>query len=179
MTTRIYKTEKFIPRNGLPVFQVYEEVEIGSQVILLADPRNPTPEELKDADEAFAASQQALIAAINEEKSTLTEQLAEANARITALLQEIPFNPRIIDAAAFYDRLTKDEILTLFGSADATTKQIVETIIAYKNNDWPVVFESVEFRNMMGYLLQSGTLTEARAAQLTRDATREEAYSAE
>jgi len=116
---------------------------------------------------------------LTEEKTMLAEQLAAANARIAALLQDIPFTPRIIDATAFYNRLTKDEILTLFASTDATTKQIGETILQYKTNDWPIVFESTEVQQMLGYLMQAGTLTESRTAELTRDATRAEAYSAE
>lgn len=111
--------------------------------------------------------------------AALASALAAANARIAELLQAVPFNPRIIDATAFYDRLTKDEILTLFSSSDATTKQIGEMILAYKTNDWPVVFESPEFQQMLGYLLQTGTLTESRMAELTRDATRAEAYQAD
>jgi len=125
------------------------------------------------------ASKTEQVDALTTDKTELTRQLAAANARITALLQEIPFDPRIIDATAFYDRLTKDEVLTLFTSTDATTKQIGETILAYKTNDWPVVFGSTEFQQMLGYLLQSGTLTEIRMAELTRDATRAEAYQAD
>jgi hypothetical protein len=178
MTTRIYKIEKFIPKTGNPVFQVHEETEVGSQVIRL-DPRNPTPEELKDADDSFAASQQDIIATLTADKQSLATQVEALEARVAQLLQDIPFNPRIIDASKFYDRLTKDEILTLFSSSDATMKTIAETILAYKNNDWPVIFEAAEFRQMLGYLMQFGTLTETRMAELTRDATREEAYDAE
>lgn len=178
MTTRIYKIEKFIPKTGNPVFQILEETEVGSQIIQL-DPRNPTQEELKDADDSFATSQQELIATLTAEKQALTTQVQSLEARVSQLLQDIPFNPRIIDASKFYDRLTKDEILTLFSSSDPTTKTLAETILDYKNNDWPVVFESVEFQQMLGYLLQSGTITEQRMAELTRDATRAEAYSAE
>lgn len=257
MATRIYKTEKFIPKIGNPVFQVHEEMEAGSQILRL-DPRNPTSEEMADADEAFAAAQQAVIASLESEKATLesekasliaekaslenqlaskTEQadqlaadklvlqsevaqlnssiseltsesnalassvsdltekldtstdgndtlsaeLAVARARITSLLEEIPFDPRVIDATAFYDRLTKDEIWSLSTSEDEVTKSILAKIHEYKKpeNDWPIVFESTEFMQMMGYLLQSGFITEGRMMDLTRDATKAEAYKAD
>ena len=138
-------------------------------------------------------SLQSQVTTLTSEKESLTDQLNLANntlttiealvatlqAKVVDLEQYRPFNPRIIDASKFYDRLTKDEILTLFSSSDATTKTIAETILAYKTNDWPVVFESPEFQQMLSYLMQSGTLTEARMAELTRDATRAEAYDAE
>ena len=138
-------------------------------------------------------SLQSQVTTLTIEKESLTDQLNLANntlatvealvatlqAKVVELEQYRPFNPRIIDASKFYDRLSKDEILTLFSSSDPTTKTIAETILAYKTNDWPVVFESPEFQQMLGYLMQSGTLTEARMAELTRDATRAEAYDAE
>lgn len=113
------------------------------------------------------------------DKATLTNSLAAANARIATLLQEIPFNPRIIDATAFYNRLTKDELLVFVSSEDAQVKQIGTVIAAYKANDWPVVFESTEFQQMVIYLQQVGVLTSERLVELTKDATRNEAYSAE
>lgn len=113
------------------------------------------------------------------EKEILDVSLVEANARIEQLLQQIPFNPRVIDATAFWDRLTKEEVLTLFTSADERIKSIGEVILEYKKNDWPIVFESTEFQQMLDYLLQSGVISEARVSMLTRDATRAEAYVAD
>jgi hypothetical protein len=98
--------------------------------------------------------------------------------RIDALLQEVPFNPRIIDASAFFERITKEEFAKLSTSDDAMHVNIAKTIIAYKDNDWPVVFESEEMQQLLGYLLQTGMLSEERKAELTKDATRSEAYSA-
>ena len=134
--------------------------------------------------ELSAKNQQVTIltsekASLIAERATLTSDLAAANARITTLLEEIPFDPRIIDATAFYNRLTKDELLVFVSSEDAQVRLIGQTIAAYKANDWPVVFASPEFQQMVGYLQQSGVLTSARLAELTKDATRAEAYSAE
>lgn len=116
---------------------------------------------------------------LNDEKDKLGKLLNDANERIKKLLESIPFNPRIIDATAFYNRLTKDEILLLLSSENQQILLIGKTIAAYKSNDWPVVLESTEFQQMVGYLQQVGVLTEPRLAELTKDATREEAYSAE
>jgi len=174
MTTRIVKTEKFIPANGDPVFQVTEETTLPSGQVMRLDPRNPTPEELVDANESFAASQQLLIA-------TLEADLSAANARIASLLNGMPWNPRVIDAEAFFKRLTLDEFARLSTSDDPVKVDIAKTIMQYKapENDWPVIFESTEFQQMMGYLLQSGEITEQRMAELTRDSTREESYVAD
>jgi cell division protein FtsB len=118
-------------------------------------------------------------ATLTSEKATLTASLTAANARIATLLEEVPFDPRIIDATAFYNRLTKDELLVFVSSSDPQLVAIGKVIADYKSNDWPVIFASVEFQQMVGYLRQVGVLTEARLAELTKDATRAEAYSVE
>jgi cell division protein FtsB len=135
------------------------------------------------ADKSIALAANATLtsekATLTSEKATLTASLAAANARIATLLEEIPFDPRIIDATAFYNRLTKDELLVFVSSEDAQVRAIGQTIAAYKANDWPVVFASTEFQQMVGYLQSVEVLTEARLEELTRDATRAEAYSVE
>jgi hypothetical protein len=108
----------------------------------------------------------------------ITVELAAANARIATLLDGLPFDPRIIDATAFYNRLSKDELLIFVSSSDGQIRSIGQTIAAYKANDWPVVFESIEFQQMVGYLLQAEVVTSERLAELTKDASREEAYTA-
>jgi hypothetical protein len=117
-------------------------------------------------------------AALTTEKAALTTSLAAANARIATLLEEVPFNPRIIDATAFYNRLTKDELLVFVGSSNPQVVAIGKVIADYKANDWPVIFESQDFQNMVNFLQQAGVLSEARLTELTKDATRNEAYSA-
>jgi hypothetical protein len=134
------------------------------------------------ADKSIALAANAVLtsekATLTSEKATLTASLAAANARITTLLEEVPFDPRIIDATAFYNRLTKDELLVFVASVDPQVVAIGKVIADYKANDWPVIFESQDFQNMVGYLRQAGVLSEARLTELTKDATRNEAYSA-
>jgi len=84
MTKRIYKIEKFIPRTGNPVFQINEELDTDGKVIKL-DPRNPTAQELTDADEVFAVAQQARITELEAIKSALeTEKATVISERDTA-----------------------------------------------------------------------------------------------
>jgi polyhydroxyalkanoate synthesis regulator phasin len=112
-------------------------------------------------------------------ESELNAQVNELQSKVSDLEQYRPFNPSMIDATAFYSRITKDEFAALSVSDDETLRTIAKTILAYKTNDWPVVFESPEFQGMSGYLVGTGFLTAERAAQLTADATRAEAYNAD
>lgn len=150
-----------------------EVTQLNSSISELTSESNALASSVSDLTEKLDASTYG--------NDTLSAELAAARARITSLLEEIPFDPRVIDATAFYDRLTKDEIWSLSTSEDEITKSILAKIHEYKKpeNDWPIVFESTEFMQMMGYLLQSGFITEARMMDLTRDATKAEAYKAD
>jgi hypothetical protein len=131
----------------------------------------------------------ALVAQLNESSAALTlanTRLETANAttaalqeRVDRLLVELPFDPRIIDAQAFYDRISKDEFATLSTSEDPQLVMIAKKILQYKDpiNDWPVIFDSNEFQSMFAYVVAAGVLTPARLSEITRDATREEAYT--
>jgi hypothetical protein len=127
-----------------------------------------------------------VLAAFNVFAKTFTDQVAEAKAELETLKKQVkelqrfrPYNPKIIDASAFFARITKDEFATLSTSEDATLATIAKTIIAYKTNDWPVVFESPEMVGMLSYLVGVGFLTEERKAELISDATQAEAYNAD
>ena len=111
--------------------------------------------------------------------ATRDATIATLETRVASLLAELPFNPRIIDASKFYERITKDEFAALSVSDDETLRTIAKTILAYKTNDWPVIFESPEFQGLIAYLVGAGFFTAERAAELTADATRAEAYDAE
>jgi len=88
MSTRIVKTEKFNPAIGNPVFQVTDETTLPSGQVMRLDPRNPSPEELQEANESFAASQQILIATLQTEKTTLLSEKATLEAEKATLETE-------------------------------------------------------------------------------------------
>lgn len=114
MTTRIYKKEQFIGRNGETAFQIYGELTAGNQT-LPVDPWNPTPEELADFDEQFAAAQQATIADATSRLATITTKrdalqsqvdqhasvLAAKDEQVAALQAELDAlkNPPVPDVA--------------------------------------------------------------------------------
>jgi hypothetical protein len=128
---------------------------------------------------ALVAAHKTALDAANATIATRDATIAALEARVASLLTELPFNPRIIDATAFYNRITKEEFASLSVSDDETLRTIAKTILAYKTNDWPVIFESPEFQGLIGYLVGTSFLTAERAAQLTADATRAEAYDAD
>lgn len=130
----------------------------------------------KEAAEANVTELTAQVTALTSEKATLTSQLATANARIEALLTEVPFDPRIIEASAFINRTTPEEMLSLFGSQDSNVQQIAAMLLAYKANDWRIELDSTEMQQAVGYLQLTGLVTAERAAALLRDGTRAEAY---
>jgi len=135
----------------------------------------------KTFHEQKASDHKAALDAKEAALTTANATIAALEARVASMLTELPFNPRIIDATAFYSRITKDEFAALSVSDDETLRTIAKTILAYKTNDWPVVFESPEFQQMMGYLMFGTSppfLSDERARELARDATRAEAYDA-
>lgn len=144
---------------------------------LIAD--NATATEANNAAHALAiATATTQLEAKQSELTLANAANATLQSRFDRLLNDLPFNPRIIDASSFYARITKDEFALLSVSDDATLRGIAKTILAYKANDWPIVFESPEMEGMLTYLLLNGSLSEDRIAQLTQDANRSEAYVA-
>lgn len=111
------------------------------------------------------------------------EDLDDANATIAALQSKIaeleqyrPYNPRILAGKAFYSRVSKEDMVTLLTSEIPQLVVVGKTIVAYADNDWPVILDSTDFQNLVGYVLQSGVFDEAEVVEIMRDATREEAY---
>jgi regulator of replication initiation timing len=220
MTARICRTEKFIPRNGNPVFQVQEEADFGGTLQLLP-PRVPTAKELADQQDAFGAAQQLRIAeletelastkqsleaktqeastltterdslrvqldAANESLAEKTSELATANgvitekdARIAQLIEGLPWNPRIMETSAFIARITQDELLKLATSTDPNVQGIVAMLGQWKANDWPIILDSPEMVQAIGYLGKAGMVAPERVAELLRDCSRSEAHIAD
>ena len=126
-----------------------------------------------------------VLAAYREFVEAEKAELEEANATIATLQAKIadleqyrPFNPRILKGEAFYNRVSKEDMVTLLASDDATLVTVGKTIEAYRAHHWPVVMDSTDFNNLVGYVMQSGVFDAAEVTEIMRDATREEAYSA-
>tara|TARA_R110000868_G_scaffold101057_1_gene278192 strand:- start:1770 stop:2336 length:567 start_codon:yes stop_codon:yes gene_type:complete len=187
MTTRIRKVITAIDVNGNAFSEQHTETQ---RLNGTWEQNDPTPltdgsawatqynAALESANAQLVSAHKAEIDAKEAALTTANATIAALESRVASLLTELPFNPRIIDASAFYARVTKDEFATLSTSDDPQLGAIARAILAYKTNDWPVVFASTEVQNMLGYLVGVGFLTAERAAELTRDATREEAYDA-
>jgi hypothetical protein len=134
-----------------------------SQVATLTTEKQTLRAETADLDQALDAEQQ------------LTATL---QAKIADLEQYRPFNPRILKGEAFYNRVSKEDMVTLLTSDDPTLVTVGKTIEAYRAHHWPVVMDSQDFTNLVGYVMQSGVFDAADVTAIMRDATREEAYSA-
>ena len=135
---------------------------------------NATIEQLKAEKQALRAEIAGLDQALDAEQQLNTT----LQAKIADLEQYRPFNPRILKGEAFYNRVSKEDMVTLLASDDATLVTVGKTIEAYRAHHWPVVMDSTDFTNLVGYVLQSGVFDEAEVVAIMRDATREEAYSA-
>ena len=114
---------------------------------------------------------EAAIAVSNQVNQTLAQKVVE-------LEQYRPYNPRILAGEAFYNRVSKEDMVTLLTSDNAMLVNVGKTIEAYRANHWPVIIDSTDFQNLVGYVLQSGVFDEAEVTAIMRDATKEEAYVA-
>jgi uncharacterized protein YceH (UPF0502 family) len=141
-------------------------------MLQLLPPRIPTAEELEGAEEGFAAAQQARIAELESQVSTLQVKVAE-------LKEALPWNPRIMEAKAFVTRITASEMLMLAGSTDVTVQSIVAMLNQWVSNDWPIILDSPEMQQAIGYLGQAGMVQPQRVAELLRDCSRAEAHVAD
>lgn len=123
------------------------------------------------------------VATLTTENQSLTSQVSMLEAVVEAHKQKIaeleqyrPYNPRWLDGVAFYNRVSKHDMVTLLASDDPMLVNVGKTIEAYRVNHWPVVLDSQDFQQLVGYVLQSGVFDEAEVTAIMRDATREEAY---
>ena len=125
------------------------------------------------------------VATLTTETQSLTSQVSMLEAVIEAGKQKIaeleqyrPYNPRWLDGRSFYKRISQQDMETLLASDNPQLVIVGKTILAYRDNHvhWPVVLDSQDFQNLVGYVLQSGVFDEAEVVEIMRDATREEAY---
>lgn len=139
-----------------------------------------TQVETLTSEKAAALAQVATLtderASLTAANATLTGQLTAANARIAALVEQVQFDPRVIEANAFLNRIASTELAQLFSSTDQNVQAISQMLLAYKANDWRIELDSDTVQQAVGYLLQIGMVTPERAAALLRDGTKAEAY---
>jgi hypothetical protein len=113
-------------------------------------------------------------------KQAVDHDLAEAEVKIAWLESIRTYDPNVIKSEAFYNRITKDELFALgtLAVSDQTAKGILELLGAYKANAWQVILNDPQVVGAMQYLTALGTLGEGRVTEITRPASREEAYIA-
>ncbi len=119
------------------------------------------------------------VATLTTEKQTLTELTTTLTAKIADLEQYRPFNSRILKGESFYNRVSKEDMVTLLTSDNPMLVTVGKTIEAYRSHHWPVVMDSTDFTNLVGYVLQSGVFDADEVVAIMRDGTREEAYGVE
>jgi hypothetical protein len=141
-----------------------ERDALQSQVDTLESEKQELNSRIADLDTALDDEQQ------------LTKQL---QTKIVDLEQYRPYNPRILSGEAFYDRVSKEDMVTLLTSENPQLVIVGKTIEAYRANRWPVILDSDDFQQLVGYVLQSHVFDDADVEKIMNDATREEAYNAE
>ena len=139
------------------------KTQLDGQVATLEAEKQELRAEIADLDQALDTEQQ------------LTATL---QAKVADLEQYRPFNPRVLKGEAFYNRVSKEDMVTLLASDNPMLVTVGKTIEAYRAHHWPVVMDSQDFTNLVGYVMQSGVFDAAEVTAIMRDATREEAYSA-
>jgi len=105
-----------------------------------------------------------------------TSLVIQLQAKVADLEQYRPFNPRILKGEAFYERVSKDDMVTLLASDIPQLVLAGKTIEAYRKEKWPVILDSDDFKGLMDGVSLAGIFDPDELALLTRDATRSEAY---
>jgi hypothetical protein len=121
--------------------------------------------------------------ALADDVSVKTEQLALADSEYKLLETKVAFlesirtyNPRILKGKAFYKRISQSDMEILLTSEIPQLVTVGKTILAYRDNDWPIIIDSDDFQTLVGYVYMSGTFDTEEVASIMRDATRDEAY---
>ncbi len=142
------------------------------------------------ANNSEIAGKAAIIESLTNEKQNLQEQydtclanltaeeaLSESlQAKVTFLNSIRTYNPRILKGKAFYKRISQSDMETLLASDNPQLVIVGKTILAYRDNDWPVIIDSDDFQTLVGYIYMSNVFDAEEVAEVMRDATREEAY---
>lgn len=153
-------TKRLIEING---------VTVEGPAVPLADETHP----------AFTRFQEGFAAKAVSERDLLQTQVQTLQARIAQLEAALPWNPRVMEAKHFVARITPNEMLSLAGSSDVTVQSILGMLKDWVANDWPVVLDSPEMQQAIGYLGVIKMVTQERVAELLKDCTKDEAYIAD
>jgi len=121
---------------------------------------------------ALVTERNLLMAQVRSQADTITI----LQAKIARLLTEVSFDPRVISSDAYFDRLTGKELFMLGTSKDPTTVQIAALLNEYQANKSRVELDSLDHQNQVEHLVSQSVLTAERAKEISRDATRDEAY---
>lgn len=104
--------------------------------------------------------------------------IAALQAKVAFLEGIRTYDPNIIKSESFYKRLSGDELFKLgvLALTDENAKGILGLLNAYLNNEWQVLLDDPQVVVAVSYLAKIGMLAEERVAEITRPASREEAY---
>ena len=155
------------------------------ELLSAAQAEKATLEQNTNQQQATITSQSEQIGTLQAELTAMqlsfdnsNSELQAAKAKIAQLLTEIPYDPRVIDSHAFIERITKDELFTLYRAKDPIVQMVAKTLDEYRVNHWPIHMDDVKVTEPIRYLTLD-TITAARAAELLRDASQDEAYKSE
>lgn len=116
------------------------------------------------------------LAAKTELAEALLAQTQKQAGRIETLANSLPYNPRLIDAAAFVDRLPTGRALQLMESTDPRITQIADLLKLYRAENWPIGLDAPETQQAFALLVSIGWLTESERDNILRDATYSERH---
>jgi hypothetical protein len=188
MTTRIRKVITAIDANGNAFSEQHTETLVDGKWF------QNDPTTLTDgsawADQynaALEATNAALVSAHKTELDSVQAALTTANAtiadleaRIAALLTELPFNPREISVGAFKARLFSvlqaEDIVRWYAAPTDSELELIAGKITNWDNKFPIRLDSDELLLPLGKLVSINLLTVAEVVNLRRDCTRAEAF---
>lgn len=102
------------------------------------------------------------------------------NTRMARLLIELPFNPRLISTPAFLARIADLMFpLAKYASSDTVAAGFLVSLFEKDASKESIKLDSPKLAGALGYLIAKEWLESERADAITRDCTRDEAYSPE
>ena len=132
----------------------------------------------KRIDELTTSHNEA-VRVLNDDIAKLRTKLNSANERMGRLLLEVPFNPRLIKARSFIDRIENIKLMfTLVRNSekDPVAKGFVDSLLVKAEDQDSIKLDSPKLTGPLLYCIDKGWLTEEQSKQITCDCTREEAY---